>query len=259
MAFCGLGLLTILIVYLTKFSPYSQISSFVPASINETIMVYQRSVPVVWSLFCWLVIPIAVSYVVSHGSLRLFSSRYLVTIVPALFLLVAFGVITLRSRIIQRLCAILLLALAFLSVPLYYESAQVEDWNSATHWLIDHYRSGDGLICYDNELSQGCQIAVEYYLDAYPNGAHFTEDSPGAFSWEKYGPADARMGFNAALDPTALSLYTQKHTRFFYIVGRVPTDEAAARVKSTEQWLNGHDQFIDQIVTSTVTIRLYAK
>ncbi len=256
-SFCGISLLTILIVYFTRFLSNFQDSSSIIDSFDETKTSSLHFVPVIWSLFCWLVIPIAVSYSVSHGSLRLFSSRYLVTIVPALFLLVAFGVAALRLRILQGLCTLLLLVLAFLSVPLYYQSAQVEDWNSATHWLREHYQSGDGLVCYDNELSQGCQIAVEYYLDAYPNGAHFTKDSPGAFSWENYGPVDARAGFNAALDPMALSLYVQKHTRFFYIVGRVPTTEAAAHVQSTEQWLNGHYHFIDQIVTPTVTIRLY--
>jgi uncharacterized membrane protein len=258
MTFCFISLLTSFIVYFTKFISNSQNSDFMILPLGETMTASPHFVPVIWSLFYWLVIPIVVSYVVSHGSLRLFSSRYLVTIVPALFLLVASGVMTLRLRILQGLCILLLLVLAFLSVPLYYQSAQVEDWNSATHWLLEHYQSGDGLVCYDNELSQGCQIAVEYYLDAYPNGAHFTKDSPGAFSWENYGPVDAKTGFNAALDPMALSLYAQKHTRFFYIVGRVPTIEAAAHVKSTEQWLNGHYQFIDQIVTPTVTIRLYA-
>lgn len=258
MAFCGIGLLTTLIVYFARVFPSSQSSSSVTDSPNETITTsYQRSGPVAWLLSCWLVIPITVSYVLSHESIRLFSSRYLVTVVPPLFLLVAFGVMTLRIPIIQGLCMLLLLVLALLSVPLYYQSAQVEDWNLATHWLLEHYQSSDGLVCYDNELSQGCQIAVEYYLDAYPNGAHFTKDSPGAFSWENYGPANAKAGFNAALDPTALSLYAQKHTRFFYIVGRVPTNEAAAHVKSTENWLDGHYHFVNQIATSTVTIRLY--
>ncbi|HEY4032560.1 MAG TPA: hypothetical protein VGL94_01175, partial [Ktedonobacteraceae bacterium] len=257
MACCGLGLISTAIVYFARFFPVPQISSSKTISIDKTITSYQRFIPVVWSLFCWLVIPIGVSYVVSQGSLRLFSSRYLVTVVPPLFLLVAFGVMALRLRIMQGLCAILLLVLAFLSVPLYYQSAQLEDWNSTTHWLLQHYQSNDGLVCYDNELAQGCQIAVEYYLDVYPNNAHFTEDSPGAFSWEKYGPADAKAGFDAALDPTALARYAQKHTRFFYIIGRVPTGEAAARVKSTEDWLNEHYHFVNQIATRTVTIRLY--
>jgi mannosyltransferase len=258
MVFCGLGLLAIAIAYFTRFHPSSHNSSSETDSIDETFTSYRRFVPVVWSLFCWLVIPIGVSYVLSHGSLRLFSSRYLVTIVPPLFLLVAFGIMTLRLRIVQGYFTLVLVALALLSVPLYYRSAQVEDWNSTTHWLLQRYQSGDGLVCYDNEISQGCQISVEYYLHAYPNGAHFTDDSPGAFSWEKFGPADARAGFGAALDPSALALYAQKHSRIFYIVGRVPTDKAAARVQSTQRWLDGQYHFVDQIVTRTVTIRLYA-
>jgi len=258
MAFCGLGLFATVIVYFAQFFPSSQNWLSATDSIDETFISHQRFVPVVWSLFCWLVVPIGVSYVLSHGSLRLYSSRYLVAIVPPLFLLVAFGITTLRLRIVQGYFALLLVGLALLSVPLYYRSAQVEDWNSTTHWLLQHYQPDDGLICYDNEITQGCQISVEYYLHAYPNGAHFTDDSPGAFSWKKFGPVDARTGFDAALDPSALALYGQKHTRFFYIVGRVPTDEAAARVQSTEHWLDGHYHFVDQIVTRTVTIRLYA-
>ena len=255
MAFCGLGLLVTVIVYFAQFFPSSK--NWLPAtdSIDETFTSYQRFVPIVWSLFCWLVIPIGVSYVVSHGSLRLFSSRYLVTIVPPLFLLVAFGIMTLRLRIVQGYFAILLVVLALLSVPLYYRSAQVEDWNSTTHWLLQHYQSGDGLVCFDN--SQGCQTSVEYYLHAYPNDAHFTDDSPGAFSWANYGPVNPRLGYSAALDPTALAAYAKKHARFFYIVGRVPTNEAAARVQSTEHWLDGHYHLVDQIVKTTVTIHLY--
>ena len=113
--FCGISLLTILIMYFMRFVANHQISSMID-SFDETKTSSLHFVPVIWSLFCWLVIPIVVSYVVSHGSLRLFSSRYLVTIVPALFLLVAFGVTALRLRILQGLCTLLLLVLAFLSV-----------------------------------------------------------------------------------------------------------------------------------------------
>jgi 4-amino-4-deoxy-L-arabinose transferase-like glycosyltransferase len=258
MAFCILGLLIIATAYFTPFFSISRHSLSTNNPIGEIFISSRRFVPVIWSLFCWLAIPIGISYVVSQGSLRLYSARYLVTIVPALFLLVAFGVTSLRLRIVQGCFAALLVVLALLAVPMYYKSAQVEDWNSTTHWLLQHYQSGDGLICYDNELTQGCQISVEYYLDAYPNGAHFTDDSPGAFSWQNYGPANPKSGSDAALDPQAIAAYAKKHARFFYIVGRVPTDQAAAHMQSTEHWLDKHYHFVDQIVKTTVTIRLYA-
>ena len=257
-AFCILGSLIIATAYFTQFLPILRYSLSTNGPIDEIFILYRRFVPVIWSLFCWMVIPIGVSYVVSQGSLRLYSARYLVTIVPPLFLLVAFGISSLRLRIVQGYFATLLVLLALLAVPMYYKSAQVEDWNSTTHWLLQHYQPGDGLICYDNELTQGCQISVEYYLDAYPNGAHFTDDSPGAFSWQNYGPANPKSGPDAALDPQAIATYAKKYARFFYIVGRVPTDQAAARVQSTEHWLDKHYHFVDQIAKTTVTVRLYA-
>ncbi len=232
-------------------------------AIDRELLPFHNYAPVTWALLCWFVIPIVVSYVVSHGSIRLFSSRYLVTIVPPLFLLVGIGVTVLRWRIVKIVLALGLVALALSAVPLYYRSAQVEDWNSTTHWLEQQYRDGDGLVCYDNTmqpgLQQGCQIAVEYYLHAYPSAAHFTDDSPGAFSWANYGLANPAVtaGYDAAVDPADLAVFAARHQRIFYIVGRVRDDAAAAREQAAQRWLDGRYHFVAQIVTRTVTIRLY--
>jgi uncharacterized membrane protein len=224
----------------------------------------QDIVPFAWSMLCWLVVPIVVSYVISHGSIRLFSTRYLVTVVPALCLLLGAAVAVVcvalvRWRAVQIGLMLVLVVLAATSVPLYYKSAQVEDWNTTVHWLEQQYKTGDGLVCYDNEITQGCQIAVEYYLHAYPGAAHFSPDSPGGFSWENYGPAHpTEGGYAAALDTHALTAYAATHPRIFLIVGRVPDDAGAARVQSTQHWLDSTYHFTDAISTRTVTIRLYS-
>ena len=213
----------------------------------------QRFLPIGLCLACWLIVPVVVSYIVSQGSPRLFSPRYLVTIVPALFLLVGMGVAGLRWYRVQVMLAVGLLALALSVVPLYYRSAQVEDWNAASFWLEQHYQAGDGLVCYDNAVEQGCQISIEYYLHAYPGAAHFTADSPGAFSWATFRSAHPE----AAVDPTVLANYATKHPRIFFIVGRLPNTMAATRAHTAELWLNSHYHLIAQIVTRTVTVRLY--
>src|SRR5947209_7794608 len=205
------------------------------------------------ALLCWLIVPVVASYIVSQGSPRLFSSRYLVTIVPPLFLLVGMGVAGLRWYRIQMLLAVGLLALALSVVPLYYRSAQVEDWNAASFWLEHHYQVGDGLVCYDNAVEQGCQISIEYYLHAYPSTAYFTSDSPGAFSWATFSSARP----DAAVDPTMLASYGAKHARIFFIVGRLYGNTGVARAKAAQSWLDNHYHFIAQIVTRTVTVRLY--
>ncbi|HEY4385066.1 MAG TPA: glycosyltransferase family 39 protein [Ktedonobacteraceae bacterium] len=217
----------------------------------------RQYLPICWALLCWFILPFLFSYGVSFTSLRLFASRYLVVIIPALCLLVALGVVSLRWRLIQLVLALVLIALAIPAVPYYYRSAQVEDWNSTSHWLLDRYQKNDGLVCYDNSLEQGCQVSVEYYLQAYPNGAHFTPDAPGAFSWEKYGPARP-AGPDEAVDPHALAAYGAKHPRLFFIQGRIRDDAAAARAKAAQQWLDQHYHLNSSIETRTVTVRLYA-
>lgn len=218
----------------------------------------RQAMPIAIVLLCWLLVPVAVSFVVSQGLPRLFSSRYLVVVVPPFCLLVALGVALLRWRVVQVALAGVLLLVALSVVPHYYASAQVEDWNTTTFWLEQHYQPGDGLVCYDNAVEQGCQISVQYYLDAYPSAAHFSVDSPGTFSWQQFGPANPASGPDAATDPAALSAFGTLHPRIFFIVGRLPDAAAAARARAAQHWLDSHYRFIAQIVTRTVTVRLYA-
>jgi mannosyltransferase len=218
----------------------------------------QGLLPILLALLFWLFIPTVVSYVVSQGSLRLFSSRYLVVIVPALCLLVGLGLEVLPWRVAQITMALVVLLLALSTAPFYYRSAQVEDWNSPSLWVEQHFQSGDGLVCFDNAVGQGCQISVEYYLHAYPSAAQFSSDAPGAFSWTNFGPVNATAGYNAAVDPAILGSYAAKHPHLFLIVGRVPNDKAAAQAQAAQQWLNSHYHLIGQIVTRSVTVFLYA-
>jgi hypothetical protein len=139
-------------------------------------------------------------------------------------------------------------------VSYYYAHAQIEDWNSATRWVQAHYQEGDGLICYDSEPSQGCQISVEYYLQTYPTGAHFTDDTPGAFSWTQFGPANPVEGFATPLDPAVIARFATKHKRFFYIVGRVPSEEDEQQVQKVEIWLAQYCHHIDRLATPTVSV-----
>jgi uncharacterized membrane protein len=218
----------------------------------------QQTWPIIWSLCCWLLLPIGMSYAISQTVLRLFSARYLVTIVPPFFLLVSVCINWIPRYHIRIPFLLLCLLLAIPPVFYYYANAQIEDWNSATRWVQTHYQDGDGLLCFDSEPSQGCQISVEYYLETYPTGAHFTDDTPGAFSWRQFGPANPAEGFDSVLDPAVISHFATNHKHFFYIVGRVPAEQDQQRVRNVKSWLARHYHHIDHLVTPTVTVDLYA-
>lgn len=212
--------------------------------------------PITFALLCWLIVPIVLSYMISQGSVRLFSSRYLVTVVPPLVLMVGLSIVVLRWRRVQAGLTLALFFLALYYVPTYYRSAQIEDWNSTSQWLEQQYQANDGLVCYDN--AQGCQVSIEYYLTAYPGAAHFTPDSPGSFSWVNYDLTNHLGNAEQAVDPAALAVFSAHHPRLFFIVGRISSDIAASHARAAQQWLDSHYSFITQIVTRTVTIRLYS-
>jgi mannosyltransferase len=262
--YCALGVL--LVVLLALFGHASGRYGWArAASVANHVGDWSRAratIPIAIALFCWCTLPLVVSYIVSLGSTRLFSSRYLVVIVPPVMLLAGLCLclwrMNWRWQVMQYVLALFILVMALRAVPYYYRSAQVEDWNSAVHWVEQHYQSGDGLVCYDNTFSgsvqQGCQIAVQYYLDAYPGPAHFTPDTPGAFSWTTYSTPDPQ----AAVNPAALSAYGAKHPRLILIIGRVLNAAGDQRVQNALQWLRTHDHFVGQFTSRTVRVYIFA-
>jgi hypothetical protein len=255
---CAVGILVSILVYLPQGKELLRQFALDKSGDDKHYSMQQHYLPVAFACLCWVIVPVVISYLVSQGSTRLFSSRYLVIILPPLFLLVGMGVASLRWRIVQLLLTLALFLFAIITVPSYYKSAQVEDWNSTVHWLEQHYKSGDGLVCYNNAQAQGCQIPVEYYIHAYPSSVQFTDDSPGAYSWYTFGPADPHTGYAAAVDTRALSMYGAKHAHLFFIIGRVANATEAAEAKAAQNWLDTHDQLLNRIVTPTVTISWYA-
>jgi uncharacterized membrane protein len=232
-------------------------------SISSTIVMrwldterIESSIPVTLAMLCWFVIPLVVSYAISQGSMRLFSTRYLVIIVPPLLSLAALGIETLARQSVRTSLIVLLLVIATFSVPSYYQSAQVEDWKQATFWLQSQQQAHDGITCYDN--AQGCQLDIEYYMRAYPHGLTFPADSPGSFPWVNNDLTNRiEADLTQAVDPNALAVYGARHPRLFFVIARLSSNKSIARAARARRWLDSHYQLVDQIVTRTVTIRLY--
>ncbi|WP_069804627.1 glycosyltransferase family 39 protein [Thermogemmatispora onikobensis] len=216
--------------------------------------------PLLWLISCWFIVTILLSFGLSLGPARLFSSRYLVVTMPAFALLSALGLSLVRPRLLQGALALLLVALSFVNALNYYPHAQLEDRRSAAMWLQHHYQPNDGLVCYNT--IQGCQVSFEYYFAAYPiSQAHFTNDAPGnLLSWQTdSGYAAPGRTPDAALDINAVAAYARQHPRLFYIVGRVPDSQAAQQVSAVESWLDHHYRLLASMSSAgDISVRLYA-
>ncbi len=212
--------------------------------------------PVVIGLTLWVVAPVVVSYVVSLGPTRIFSSRYLVVILPALCLLLGAGIAALRLPAARRALIGLAVVVMLLLLPTYYSHAQVEDWRTPVRWLEQAYQPGDGLVSYNNV--QGAELPVAYYLQTDGSAARFDADSPGAIHWALFGHGDPFGDYQQALDPTALAAYARRHPRIFFIEGRFTDAADEARAHTAQAWLDAHYLLVGQTSSGVVTIRLYA-
>lgn len=210
--------------------------------------------PLFWALLCWLIVPLFLSYVLSLGSSRYFSARYLMVITPAFCLLIGLTLASLPNRGVQALLSLQLVLLATLVGYGYYAHAQIEDWRTPTQWIQAHYHAGDGIVCYDN--IQGCQFASEYYFDTYPqSGAHYTPDTPGL--WPIAQDSLAGQDAEQATNPQALAVFAAHHPHIFYIVGRLSNDQTAANAARGQAFLDSHYQFVGQCSSQGVTVRMY--
>jgi hypothetical protein len=212
------------------------------------------------ALLCWLIIPAVMAFVVSQGATRVFSSRYLVIIIPALVLLVSTVAMLLHVWLLRVAIVGAFFIPAVAGAISYYPNAQIEDWRTPTRWIEQHYQSGDGLVSYNNDIGTGggAQFPVQYYLHTDGSAADFDADTPGVVLWERLPAVDPFAHYQDALDPQALSHYAALHHRFFFVAGRLPNSDDVARTQATINWLNSHYQLLGQSTGGAATVLLYS-
>jgi hypothetical protein len=208
------------------------------------------------TLLCWAILPVLASWGVSQGATRVFSTRYLVIIVPALCLLSGVVISAIRIAPARAIVIAGLLIPALIGGFTYYPRAQVEDWRTPTRWIEQHYQPGDGLVSYNNV--QGAQFAIQYYLHSDGSPVDFDAASPGVTIWERLPGADPFGGFQAALDPQALATYAAEHQRIFFISGRLSGPDDGAAVQTTTAWLESHYHLVSQSNVGAATVWLYS-
>jgi hypothetical protein len=184
------------------------------------------------ALLSWATVPVILTAMVSLPAfnLHLFYNRYLVVVTPAVCLLVAVGVATLRLRRAQVALAAALLVMALPALHHYYSRVVREDFSGAARWITSQYRPGDGMAC----GSLGCTYAMDFYLPG-----QFEADAPGKLSWphDRVGPTD----------PVAFAAYAQRQSRVFFVVGAIAP---LPQVDADLAYLNAHYHLVSNLSTA---------
>lgn len=109
-------------------------------------------------LLVWLLLPVIAAYSFSFYK-PIFISKYLISSLTPLVLLVATGLSAIRSRWISTVAAFGLISISVYTVFDVYYPKQKFDWKSATRYISQNARKGDGITFYD----YSAKVTFEYY------------------------------------------------------------------------------------------------
>jgi len=121
-------------------------------------------------LICWLGVPIAMLVAASLAQ-PILMNRYLLICIPALVLLAAQWLRSIRPAALSLLAVVILLAVAAARLPQYYRHrAEFQPWKSATDYVLGKQLPGDAAIfC----VAPG-RLLFDYYRERYHGASSAT-------------------------------------------------------------------------------------
>jgi 4-amino-4-deoxy-L-arabinose transferase-like glycosyltransferase len=211
-------------------------------------------------LLCWLLVPALAFFVITLRR-PMFTTRYLIFVLPAYLLLLAAGVIAIgrRSRPVAALALAALLALNGLGLWSQIHTPLKTDFRAATYHIIDRLAPGD-LVLF--QIPYG-RHSFDYYVErwsdlhrgtlspAFTRTADWTEDS---------SPYRAAEGLytNAGMTPDEAAQQMADLTAGSPVIWLVATETSMWDVRGLVQgWLDKHSTLAEAAEFTRVTVYRY--
>jgi hypothetical protein len=107
----------------------------------------------------WFFLPLVLLTVYSFVKQPMLGpKRYIYILAPAFYLLLGYGVQSVRPNVLRRIITLIVLLLFCVTLIQYYRTPTREDWRGAVHFLDEHFASGEVLF---GDLST--QVMYRYY------------------------------------------------------------------------------------------------
>jgi mannosyltransferase len=106
----------------------------------------------------WLGVPILASFAVSFVQ-PMFLSKYLIVSLPALVLVAAVAITSVRRPVVAAVLVLAIVTLSALRVAAWYQRNSLEDWGGATRYVVANMHPGDGVVFFPEWSS----VPVTYY------------------------------------------------------------------------------------------------
>lgn len=213
-----------------------------------------------WVLLCWLFVPPLAFFLITLRR-PMFTTRYLIFVLPAYLLLLAAGVVAVsrRSRPLAALSLAALLALNGWGLWGQSHTPLKADFRSATYHVIDRLAPGD-LILF--QIPYG-RHSFDYYVGRW--SALHQDILPSALSSAEIGPGDGGsyrwaegLYTNAGMTPDEAAQQMISITSGSAVVWLVATETSMwDRRGLVQSWLDEHATLIDQVEFTRVAVYRY--
>jgi mannosyltransferase len=181
-------------------------------------------------VFSWLLVPFALATAVSLVQPMLMN-RYLIICLPALVLLAAQGIRSIKPAWVSGMVLVVVLGLASLRLPQYYQHrARFQAWKTVTNYIVAKARPGDGAVfC----VAPG-RILFDYYREKDHRGVNLSLDilypEPGDLRQDP-----RTLDYLPALNSSLLDSAAMHHSRMWVIVYHdtfAATEQARDRIEA---------------------------
>jgi len=171
-------------------------------------------------LLVWLLFPILLTVILSFAR-PVFLPRYMIFCIPALLLLAAAGLASVRPTWLSGVFAVLLLLLSARFVPFVYGhdfDTERDGSGAATNFILDHSQPGDGVVFHIAET----RIAYEFFRSrrAGTNTAspRFQGEIGPAILFPSHGPGLDYRDFTGKPTEELVRVETGKHARIWLML-----------------------------------------
>ena len=162
----------------------------------------------------WLVVPVLTVFLLSYVK-PMFRERYLFGAMPAISLLVAIGVTSVRPRLLRPLVVVAMIALSLVPLARGLSIRQDENWRAAVAYLDASAQPEDGWIF----ISKRAQLGYEYYAGWLAGGRPDAArpDILESFDWNDL--ADSQTYYRALNSGTSrLPDFSARHQRVWLVL-----------------------------------------
>ena len=119
-----------------------------------------NNLPGIYLCMVWLISPILIPFIISKFSQSIYITRVTIAASPALYLLTAKGIKSVRNKIVQIIIGSVIVFILLINLRNYYTEIKKERWREVVKYIESEAQSGDLLIC-----NSGCYLGttVNYY------------------------------------------------------------------------------------------------